>query len=67
MPRMSKLETFTINVKARLSQRRCGTTLNVLDDVIIIGCFHRNHGTHTEGERAAEAANYIAALKALRL
>lgn len=67
MPRLSKFEEFKVAVKARLTTMRCGTTLSVLDEIIILGCFHRNKETRDGVDRAREAACYIHALHMLKI
>ena len=65
MPRMSKLDEFTVGVKARLSQMGAKSKLSSLDLIVIRGCFHHMVDVSTETERQQLAVRYISALHTL--
>ena len=64
MPRMSKLDEFTLGVKARLQAARTNTRLSWFEEIIVVGC----HNIKTETgqiDMVIEAVNFILAKRAM--
>lgn len=65
MARISKLEEFCVNVKARLSTMKSTTRLSRFEMIIVLGCYHIEGTVQPALPKAQEAASFIFALRVL--